>query len=176
MRLDELIEEAKKVMPVQTRLSDKRAVVAGITDNTDEVQEGYIFVCVRGTRFDGHDFAEEMLDKGALCVVTEEDLGIDNQIIVSNSRVFYGHLCAIWFNHPERRMKLIGVTGTTGKTTLATMIKEILASKGHRVGFIGTTGALIKGKPVETDGSTPTTPRVYELYKLFYEMAKSGCD
>ena len=176
MRLDELIEEAKKAMPLQTKIHNKLSVVEGITDNTNEVREGYIFVCVRGTRFDGHDFAEDMLDKGALCVVTEEDLGIEKQIIVSDSRVFYGHLCAIWFNHPERRMKLIGVTGTNGKTTLATMIKDILASKGHRVGFIGTTGALINGKPVETDGSTPTTPRVYELYKLFYEMAKVGCD
>ena len=176
MRLDELIEEARKTMPLQTKLGSSHAVVTGITDNTNEVSEGCIFVCVRGTRFDGHDFAEEMLAKGAVCVVTEEDMGIDNQIVVSNSRVFYGHLCAIWFNHPERRMKLIGVTGTNGKTTLATMIKEVLTSKGHRVGFIGTTGALINGKPVETDGSTPTTPRVYELYKLFYEMAKSGCD
>ena len=176
MRLDELIEEAKKVMPLQTSINDKLSVVEGITDNTEEVQKGYIFVCVRGTRFDGHNFADDMLDKGALCVVTEEDLGLENQIIVSNSRVFYGHLCAIWFNHPERRMKLIGVTGTNGKTTLATMIKDMLASKGHRVGFIGTTGALIDGKPVETDGSTPTTPRVFELYKLFYEMAKTGCD
>lgn len=176
MRLDELIEEARKAMPLQTKIHNKLSVVEGITDNTNEVKEGYIFVCVRGTRFDGHDFAEDMLDKGALCVVTEEDLGIENQIIVSDSRAFYGHLCAIWFNHPERRMKLIGVTGTNGKTTLATMIKEILASKGHRVGFIGTTGALIDGTPVETDGSTPTTPRVYELYKLFYEMAKAGCD
>ncbi len=176
MRLDELIEEAKKVMPLQTSINDKLSVVEGITDNTDEVQKGYIFVCVRGTRFDGHNFADDMLDKGALCVVTEEDLGLEKQIIVSNSRVFFGHLCAIWFNHPERRMKLIGVTGTNGKTTLATMIKDMLASKGHRVGFIGTTGALIDGKPVETDGSTPTTPRVYELYKLFYEMAKTGCD
>ncbi len=176
MRIDELIEEAAKAMPVKTTLQNKLSVVKGITDNTDEVQQDYIFVCVKGTRFDGHDFAEEMLEKGAVCVVTERDLGIENQIIVSNSRAFYGHLCAIWFNHPERRMKLIGVTGTNGKTTLATMVKDVLTSKGHRVGFIGTTGALINGKPVETDGSTPTTPRVYELYKLFYDMAKSGCD
>ena len=110
MRLDELIEEARKAMPLQTKIHNKLSVVEGITDNTNEVREGYIFVCVRGTRFDGHDFAEDMLDKGALCVVTEEDLGIEKQIIVSDSRVFYGHLCAIWFNHPERRMKLIGVT------------------------------------------------------------------
>ena len=176
MRLDELLEEAQKAMPVKADISDKYAAVEGVTDNTDEVQSGYIFVCVKGTRFDGHDFAEEMLEKGALCVVTEYDIGVKNQIIVENSRLFYGHLCAIWFNHPERRMKLIGVTGTNGKTTLATMIKDILTEKGHRVGFVGTTGALIKGKPVETDGSTPTTPRVFELYKLFYEMAKNGCD
>ncbi len=176
MRLDELLDEAKKAMPLKAYVSDRHAAVEGITDNTNEVKEGYIFVCVKGTRFDGHDFAEEMLEKGALCVVTEYDIGVENQIIVENSREFYGHLCAIWFNHPERRMKLIGVTGTNGKTTLATMIKEILADKGHKVGFIGTTGALINGKPAETDGSTPTTPRVYELYKLFYEMAKNGCD
>lgn len=176
MRLDELIDEARKAMTVDITVSDKRAAVEGITDNTEEVAAGYIFVCIRGARFDGHDFAEEALEKGALCVVAEYDMGLDNQIVVSDTREFYGHLCAVWFNHPERRMKLIGVTGTNGKTTLATMIKEVLAAKGHRVGFIGTTGCLINGKPVQTDGSTPTTPRVFELYKLWYDMAKGGCD
>ena len=176
MRLDELLEEVKKVMPITENVSDKHAAVEGITDNTKKVKDGYIFVCVKGTKFDGHSAAAEMLEKGALCVVTEHDLGLEGQIIVSDSRVFYGHLCAIWFNHPERRMKLIGVTGTNGKTTIATMIKDMLAAKGHRVGFIGTTGTLINGKAVKTDGATPTTPRVYELYRIFYEMAKSGCD
>lgn len=176
MRLDELLEEAKKAMPVKITVKNTHTAVEGITDNTNEAGRGYIFVCVKGANFDGHDAAAEMLEKGALCVVTERDLGIPNQIITENSREFYGHLCAIWFNHPERRMKLIGVTGTNGKTTLATMIKDILTLRGHRVGFIGTTGSLINGKPVATDGSTPTTPRVYELYSLFCDMAKSGCD
>ena len=176
MRLDELLEEASKAMPIKASVKDPHAAVAGITDNTAEVKEGFVFVCIKGANFDGHDAAEEMLEKGALCVVTEYDIGAEDQVVVKDSREFYGHLCAVWFNHPERRMKLIGVTGTNGKTTLATMIKDILSDKGHRVGFIGTTGALINGKPVQTDGSTPTTPRVYELYKLFYEMAKAGCD
>ena len=176
MRLDELLEEAAKVMPIETKVKNIHVPVMGITDNTNEVKEGFVFVCVKGASFDGHDAAEEMLKKGALCVVAEHDTGSENQVIVKNSREFYGHLCAIWFNHPECRMKLIGVTGTNGKTTLATMIKDILSYRGHKVGFIGTTGALINGKPVETDESTPTTPRVYELYKLFYEMAKNGCD
>ena len=176
MRLDELIEEVQKVMPVEVMTDNRKAAVAGITDNTAEVEAGFIFVCIKGTKFDGHDVAEEMLEKGAVCVAAEYDLGLDNQIIVRDTRELYGHLCAIWFNHPERRMKLVGVTGTNGKTTLASMIKEVLERKGHRVGFIGTTGTTIGGKPVKTDGSTPTTPRAYELYKLFYDMAKSGCD
>ena len=176
MRLDELLEEAAKAMPIKAGIKNTGVTVAGITDNTKEVKEGYIFVCIKGASFDGHSAAEEMLKKGALCVVTEYDMGLENQIITEDSRLFYGHLCAIWFNHPERRMKLIGVTGTNGKTTLATMIKDILSCKGHKVGFIGTTGALINGEPVETDGSTPTTPRVYELYRIFYEMTKRGCD
>ena len=176
MRLDELLNEAGKGMSVTASVNNMKAAVEGITDNTEEVAAGFVFVCIRGAHFDGHDFAEQALEKGALCVVTDCDLFLDNQIIVPDTRDFYGRLCAAWFNHPERRMKLIGVTGTNGKTTLATMIKEILAAKGHRVGFIGTTGALINGKPVQTDGSTPTTPRVFELYRLWYDMAKSGCD
>ena len=176
MRLDELLEEAGKGMRVTAAVDNMRAAVAGITDNTEEIAEGFVFVCIKGARFDGHDFAEQALEKGALCVVAEYDMALENQIIVADTREFYGRLCAVWFNHPERRMKLIGVTGTNGKTTLATMIKEILASKGHRVGFIGTTGCLINGKPAQSDASTPTTPRVHELYRLLYEMAKSGCD
>ncbi len=176
MRLDELLEEAGKGMNITASAENMRAAVNGITDNSEEISEGFVFVCIRGNSFDGHDFAEQALEKGALCVAVEYDMGLKNQVIVPDTREFYGQLCAVWFNHPERRMKLIGVTGTNGKTTLATMIKEILASKGHRVGFIGTTGCLINGKPVQSDASTPTTPRVYELYRLLYEMAKSGCD
>ncbi|MDE6132104.1 MAG: UDP-N-acetylmuramoyl-L-alanyl-D-glutamate--2,6-diaminopimelate ligase, partial [Oscillospiraceae bacterium] len=176
MRLDELLNDAGSGMEVTVWSSNMRAAVEGITDNTNEVAAGFIFVCIKGTKFDGHDAAEDMLKKGALCVVAEYDLGLENQIVVSDTREFYGRLCATWFNHPERRMKLVGVTGTNGKTTLATMIKEVLERKGHRVGFIGTTGTTIGGKPVQTDSSTPTTPRAYELYKLFYDMAKSGCD
>ncbi len=176
MRLDELLEEAGKGMNITASAENMRAAVNGITDNSEEISEGFVFVCIKGNSFDGHDFAEQALEKGALCVAVEYDMGLKNQVIVPDTREFYGQLCAVWFNHPERRMKLIGVTGTNGKTTLATMIKEILASKGHRVGFIGTTGCLINGKPVQSDASTPTTPRVYELYRLLYEMAKNGCD
>ena len=176
MRLGELLDDAVKTMPAKISVSNRNAVVEGLTENTKELKEGYIFVCIKGKTFDGHDFAEEMLESGAVCVITERDLGFKNQVIVENTRKFYGLLCSAWFEHPERHLKTIGVTGTNGKTTAATLMKDILTLNDRKVGFIGTTGVLIKGKPVKSDSSTPTTPRVYELYQLFHEMIMSGCD
>ena len=176
MRLGNLLNDAANTMPYTKGRVNVNEVVTGITDNTNEVMEGSIFICVKGTKFDGHNAAEEMLEKGALCVVADHDLGLKSQIIVEDTRKFYGLLCAAWFTHPEKHLKLIGITGTNGKTTMATLVKDVLSANGKKVGFIGTTGVLINGKPYKSDQSTPTTPRVYELYKIFYEMVKNGCD
>lgn len=175
MKLDELLSDVLTAAPVQVLVADRFAEVSGLTDNTADVENGFIFVCVKGAKFDGHSAAEEMLEKGALCVVTDHDIGLKNQIITDDTRKFYGLLCAAWFGHPEKRLKLYGVTGTNGKTTMATLISSVLADSGHRVGFIGTTGVLINGKPCNSDQSTPTTPRVYELYRIFSDMVKSSC-
>ena len=82
---------------------------------------------------------EEMLEKGAAAVVVERDLGLGKQqILVPNTYIFYGQLCAAWFGHPEREMTFIGVTGTNGKTTTTNVIKHILTANGYLVGLIGT--------------------------------------
>lgn len=174
MKLGELLKNTAKAMPAQINASGLERIVMGITDNTEEVKPGWIFVCVKGTKFDGHSAAEDMIKKGALCVIADHDLGITDEVIVSDTRLFYGHLCAEWFGHPEKKLRLIGVTGTNGKTTMTTLIKDILSQNGVKVGFIGTTGVLINGKPYESDQSTPTTPRVFELYSIFFEMLKQG--
>ncbi|MGN1036933.1 MAG: Mur ligase domain-containing protein, partial [Ruminococcus sp.] len=97
MKLYELLEGK-----ALTYLEDME--VKGITDDTRKVSEGYIFVCIKGERFDGHSVAGEMLEKGALAVVTDHNLNLgDRQIIVENTRDFYGMLCAKWFDHPERK-------------------------------------------------------------------------
>lgn len=176
MKLIDLLNDAMQNQHAVVRLIDTKADVRGITDNTNDLKPGFIFICVKGNNFDGHTAAQEMLDKGAVCVVTEYDLKVDNQIIVDNSRKFYGLLCAAWFGHPEKKLHLLGVTGTNGKTTMATLIKEILRHNGKRVGFIGTTGTEINGEPVKTDESTSTTPRVYELYSIFKKMVDSRCE
>ena len=176
MKLSELINDTVDTMPSKASFTIGSEDVLGITDNTKEVEPGFIFVCVKGKSFDGHSAAEEMLENGAVCVIADHDLGLKKQIVVSDTRKFYGLLCAAWFTHPERHLKFIGVTGTNGKTTMATLIKDILMQNKRKVGFVGTTGVLICGKPYQSDSSTPTTPRVFELFSIFNEMMNRGCD
>lgn len=167
MKLYELLENN-----ALTYLKDTE--VKGITDDTRKVSEGYIFVCIKGEKFDGHSAAAEMLEKGALAVVTDYNLNLgDCQIIVENTRDFYGKLCAKWFDHPERKMKFIGVTGTNGKTTITNVIKKILTDNGHKVGLIGTIQNEIGDKIIHTENTTPFT---YDLMKLYVQMADEGCD
>ena len=93
----------------ETELEDRE--ITGITNDSRNVEEGYLFVCIKGEHFDGHTKAAEMLEKGAAAVVVERDLGLGKQqILVPNTYIFYGQLCAAWFGHPEREMTFIGVT------------------------------------------------------------------
>lgn len=148
--------------------------ISTITDNTKKVAEGCIFVCIKGGSFDGHTAAAEMLEKGAAAVVCERDLGLgDKQILTQNSRKLYGQMCSAFFGHPERKMKLIGVTGTNGKTTITNVIKYILTSCGHKVGLVGTIQNEIGSEIVHTEN---TTPMAFELMELFDRMQNAGCD
>ncbi|MDE7139023.1 MAG: UDP-N-acetylmuramoyl-L-alanyl-D-glutamate--2,6-diaminopimelate ligase, partial [Ruminococcus sp.] len=103
MKLNELIEN------YSGKLAD--AEITSVTDDTRKVQKGSLFFCVKGGRFDGHTAAAEMLEKGAVMVVCEHDLGFgERQIITENSRRLYGEVCSAWFGHPEKKLKMIGVT------------------------------------------------------------------
>lgn len=166
MKLYKLIENI-----AETNLSDME--ISSVTDNTKKVQKDSIFVCVKGGSFDGHDAAKEMLEKGAAVVITERDLGLgDKQIITDNSRKFYGKLCAAWFDHPEKKIKIIGVTGTNGKTTITNVIKNILMSYGIKTGLIGTIRNEIGNEPVHTDN---TTPMAFDYMQLLDKMVKADC-
>ncbi len=152
------------------------AAVTGITDDSRRVAAGNIFVCVKGTAFDGHDMAAQAVEKGAAAVVCDHDLKLGSkQIITADTRKFYGLLTAAWFDHPERELILVGITGTNGKTTMSTMIHHILTHAGAKAGLIGTAETLIGTQSVTRDDKTPTTPMVFELYSLFREMVKKGC-
>lgn len=147
--------------------------VADITQDSRLVKEGSLFVCVKGSVFDGHTVAKEMLDNGAAAVVVERDLGLDNQIVVKNSRAVFSPICANFFGNPADKLKLIGLTGTNGKTTTTFLIKQILENVGKKVGLIGTVQNMI-GEEIYP--AKYTTPDPYELQKLFSQMVKADCE
>jgi len=144
-----------------------------VTDDSRKVRPGCVFVCSRGLTFDGHTFAEKALEIGAKLVVCEKDMGLENQIIVKNSRQTYSLLCANLFDNPSRKMKMIGITGTNGKTTSAFLIKDLLEQMGKKVGLMGTVQNMIDQQIIPAKF---TTPQPYELNALLSQMYKSGCE
>lgn len=147
--------------------------VTFITDNSSKVTEGCIFICIEGKHFDGHTKAAEALEKGAAAVVVQKDLGLEKQILVENTRSAYAHICAAFYDHPERKIRIIGVTGTNGKTTSCFILKSILDGMGHKTGLIGTVKNIVGDKEYP---AVLTTPDCYELFGLFDEMVKAECE
>ena len=96
------------------------------------------FVCIKGHKADGHDHAKGALAKGAACIVCEQDLGLPNQIIVQCTRYVYAVMCSNFNGNPSRNLKLVGITGTNGKTTTTNLLKHILEHAGRKTGLIGT--------------------------------------
>ena len=146
--------------------------ILGITCNSKEVKSGYVFVCINGTVVDGHKFAQDAYDMGAAAIITERDLSLSNQIIVENTRLAYSDMCAKWFGNPADSLKLIGVTGTNGKTSITYMLKKVMEAAGYTVGLIGTIQNMIGEEIV---ASQNTTPNAYELNSLFALMKAKGC-
>lgn len=167
MKLSQLLEGIN----VKNSFEDKE--VTDVTQDSRLVKEGSLFVCVKGAAFDGHSVAREMMEKGASAVVVERDLGIDGQILVENSREVYSPICANFFSNPAEKLKIIGLTGTNGKTTTTFLIKQILENSGKKVGLIGTVQNMICD---EIYPAKYTTPDPYELQKLFSMMVAAGCE
>lgn len=147
--------------------------IKGVTCNSKKVENGYVFVCIKGAGADGHDFYKSALDSGAAVIITQKDLKIKNQVIVENTRRVYADMCEKWFGSPAKKLNLIGVTGTNGKTSVTYILKSILEQAGHKVGLIGTIQNLIGDTVVDSHN---TTPEAYELNSLFDKMISAGCD
>ncbi len=147
--------------------------VTELCRDSRKVTAGCVFVCIRGTGVDSHAFAASAVADGAAAVVVERDMGLPCQVIVPDGRFAWAQMCANWFDHPSRRLKLIGVTGTNGKTSTTYFIKAVLEQAGYRVGLIGTIQNLIGDTVLP---SSYTTPDPYDLQRMLCEMADAGCD
>lgn len=146
--------------------------ITGITCDSRCVKEGYAFVCINGAKSDGHDYAQKAVEGGAAVVVAERDLGLEAQIIVPDTHAAYADMCAKWFGNPADSLKLLGVTGTNGKTSVTYMMKKILEKAGYKVGLIGTIQNMIGDEIIAAHN---TTPNAYELNSLFALMKAKGC-
>lgn len=144
-----------------------------VTDKIKDIEEKTLFICINGQQFDGHKNAKEALNNGAVAVLTERDLKIKGQIIVENTRNAYSQIASNFYENPTKNLKLIGITGTNGKTSTSFFIKNMLKSMGSKCGLIGTIeNDLGEGKVK----STLTTPEPMDLQKLFRNMVNNGCE
>lgn len=149
--------------------------VSGIAFDSKKVKPGDVFVCISGFKTDGHIFAEAALENGAVAIVAEKP--IENTAatvaVVENTRFALANMAAEYFEHPYQKFKLIGITGTNGKTTTTYLVKTILESMGKKVGLIGTNQNMIGDEVIP---SHHTTPDSLELMQLFDRMANEKAD
>ena len=164
-----LLSELLKGVNVKNEYIDRE--ISDVTDNTKKVTENCAFVCVSGARFDGHNFAKEVMGNGAVTVIVSKDLGLKEQVLVENTREAYAIMCKNLFGASVDKMTLIGITGTNGKTTTAFIVKDILKEFNIKSGLIGTVKNMVGDKEFHTE---LTTPDPYDMHKLFKMMEDDG--
>lgn len=147
--------------------------VERVTDNDKDNLKNALYVCVDGNRVDGHSLAESAMQKGAVAVLTTSDLKIPNQIIVRNTRRAYSEIAANFYGNPAKIIKLIGVTGTNGKTSTSFFIKDMLEGLGKKCGIIGTVKNVVGNREFDSE---LTTPQPMKLHKMLREMVNNGCE
>ena len=152
--------------------------IKGIACNSNDVKEGDLFVAIKGFEYDGHKFINEAIEKGVAAILIEEGCDLKSfkvkkdtvVIMAKDTREALAIVSCNYYKNPSKKFKLIGITGTKGKTTTSYMIKEILEKAGKKVGLIGTLETYVNGKTIKTNDRT--TPESLELQRLFSKMVE----
>ncbi len=154
--------------------------ITSLTSDSRQVNDGCLFVCIKGTAFDGHSAASEVVEKGAKVLVIQDDIQLSDAakalnpaiVKVSDTREAQAFLSAAYFDYPADKLQVIGITGTKGKTTTTYMVKSILEGVGYKVGLIGTIEAIIGDERIP---AANTTPESYTIQEYFKKMLDAGC-
>lgn len=180
MKLTELLTALPNEIMLFSQVGEARAEITGITCDSRRVQPGNLFVAIPGVEVDGHSFIPDALRRGAIAIIGQEpESSIFPQgspvsyIAVRDSREALAWLAAAWYGHPARKLCVIGVTGTDGKTTTVRLISAILQAAGYPVGWISTVNALIGDTEVDT-GLHTTTPDAPDVQNYLAQMVVRG--
>lgn len=146
--------------------------IGQIVNDSRKVQAGDLYVAINGSAMDGHRFASQAIANGAAAVLVEQDLGLAQQVLVADTKQAYATACANFFGNPADDLHLIGVTGTNGKTSVTTMIQDILQHHNMVAGLIGTIHISYAGVEEE---SKNTTPDAYVMQQTLAKMKAAGC-
>ena len=172
MKLEKLLERLKYDV---VQGSDGIEITTLVNDSR-KVEDGSVFVCISGAVSDGHKYIPDVAEKGAAAVVVERDVEAPEGmtvIRVEDTRYALALMSAAYFGYPAEKLKIIGITGTKGKTTTTYMIRSILEGVGHKVGLIGTIEAIIGDEKIP---AANTTPESFTIHQYFARMVEEGCD
>jgi UDP-N-acetylmuramoyl-L-alanyl-D-glutamate--2,6-diaminopimelate ligase len=173
MKLNELL---KNIKPIQI-IGDEDIDITGVNIDSRKIQKGHLFVAMRGTQVDGHTFIGKALDLGASAILCEE-IPTDRKegvtyVQVSSTEDAVGKVATLFYGNPSSKLKLVGVTGTNGKTTIATLLYNMFRKLGYRCGLLSTVCNYIEEEVVP---ASHTTPDPIELNILLARMVEAGCE
>lgn len=171
--LDKVIRGLEKIDKSRT----ENVVINGVTNDSRKVKKGHLFVAIRGESFDGHEYVNMAIQKGAVAIVVDldfnQELSPDVAVLkCENTRIAYSKICSNWFERPSEKPMIIGVTGTNGKTSVASLLYSLFKGMGYKVGLISTVEILIGDEHVDAQ---MTTPDAYVLHDYFSQMSEAGC-
>ena len=172
MKLTKLLE----CLEYEVRQGSDQIEVTELINDSRKVTEGSVFVCISGAVSDGHEYIEDVAAKGAAAVIVERPVDAPEGLTVihvDDTRYALALMSAAYFDYPAKKLKVIGITGTKGKTTTTYMVKSILEGAGYKVGLIGTIEAIIGDKSIPANN---TTPESYTIHQYFAQMVEAGCD
>ncbi|MGG5253045.1 UDP-N-acetylmuramoyl-L-alanyl-D-glutamate--2,6-diaminopimelate ligase [Neobacillus sp. SM06] len=170
MKLAQLLSHLHPLAP----FTGANPEIQSIENDNRKVQKGSLFICIKGYTVDGHDFAQSAVDNGACAVIAERPLNLDVPVIVvKNTSRAMAVLADAFYGQPTKKLQLIGITGTNGKTTTSHLIEKILADAGKKTGLIGTMYTKIGDQKLETKN---TTPESLTLQKTFKQMVDAGVE
>ena len=157
---------------------DDNTTVSEVVYDSRKITKGCMFICIEGANFDGHTFAKEAAQKETAVLIVSKEVEVPKEsnitiIKVENTRYAMAFIAAAYFGNPAEKLKTIGITGTTGKTTTTYLVKSILENAGHKVGIVGTIETIIGDTHIHANN---TTPESFLLQEYFAKMVEEGCD